>query len=138
MTLDEDLHNLVIIGSITTGKKLYHCDGKLYIDDVAPWAGFTRLVMREGRDRSITSLKRALQSAEERVEDLTLITQVHSHNVDSICTRRLRMIHDALAGVPAGIDNLKATYVSDTSVQAALDLLRRQARALIERLNVLG
>ena len=132
MTLDEDLHNLVIIGGITTGKKLYHHDGKLYIDDVAPWAGLTRLVMREGRDRTIVSLKKALQSAEERIEDLTFAPKGPTSQ-----TRRLGMIHDALGNVPSGIDNLKATYVSDTSVQAALILLRRQALALIERLNVL-
>lgn len=135
MTLDEDLHNLVIIGGITIGKKLYHSDGRLFIDDVTPWNGLARLVRREGRDRTIASVKRALQSAEERIEDLTAGGE--STDACALRTRRLGMIHNALENIPVGLDNLKFTYVSDTSVQAALDLLRRQAFSIIRRLDEL-
>lgn len=131
MTLDEDLHNLAIIGGITIGKKLYHSDGRLYIDDATPWKGIERLVRREGRDRTIASVKRALQSAEERMEDLT----AGRPESCALRTRRLGMLRNALDGIPVGLDNLKFTYVSDTSVQAALDLLRRQAVSITQRLD---
>lgn len=132
MTLDADLHNLVIIGRISTGNKLYHSDGLLYIDNVTPWNGVSRFLRREGRDRTIVSVKRALQSVEERIEDLTSSAEPLCHGCPR--ARRLTMILDALGELPNGIDNLKFTYVSDASVQAALDLIRRAGLCLTQRL----
>lgn len=135
MTLDADLHNLVIIGRISTGNKLYHSDGQLFIDNVTPWNGVSRFLRREGRDRTISSVKRALHSVEERIEDLTSSSEPVAH--DALRYRRLTMILEALGDLPGGIDNLKFTYVSDASVQAALDLIRRQGLCLTQRLSAM-
>ena len=138
MTLDSDLENLFIVGSVGPGRRLRHSNGKLCVDEHGVLSGTIRRLMCEGRERTIFSIRQLLQSAGERVAlmgESRLLDAKGSTSEHVRMHQRLTMLDRALRHCSRGIDGLKATYAADASAQAALDLTQQVCQGLIEKVS---
>lgn len=123
MTLDADLHNLTICGSVPPGKRLRHSDGRLYIDNDNALMFAVRRLRGEGRYRTVCTIRNVLTSVEERLHDMSLARDKTASDLMARTSMILRALHQCTNG----IRNLQATYVGDPSTLAALELVLEKA-----------
>ena len=137
MTLDGELHKLTMVGSVPRGGRLGHdLQGNLFVAREGLLTAAWRLVRREGRDKTLTTIRSVLMSAEERLVDMANSRFVTTSNCDTETQellRRVQMLHTALQHCACGIANLKVTYVTDASAQAGLDLVAQKAEGVIAK-----
>jgi len=141
MTLDDDLHQLTVVGSLPAGGKLGHnLDGKLFVSKPGFLGLAWRLLRGEGRDRTCETVQKVLTAAEERLLDLShnrFLGERDSPESYNL-TSRVRMLTNALQLAKGGIINLKITYAADLSAQASLDLLLQKCSGILDRANSLS
>ena len=122
MTFDTDVRCLTIAGSVPAGGRLGHdITGEAYVAGAGVLQTAWRTVSGDGRCRTVVTIRRALESVGQRLHDMTDCQ--HSPDLARRCSTLLR----AVRLCERGIGNLRATYASDASTQAALDLAGQHA-----------
>ena len=133
--MNDTLQKLVIIGSVPAGKRLCHVDGKLFVDTDTFLSPVLRLIRREGRDRTIMSIRDVLGASDERLNDMMKSRNLDRETCPDLCdlSRRADMLHRALRQCSMGIVNLKITYAADASAKASLELIEQNAVAILQK-----
>lgn len=132
MTFDHDIRTLTIVGCVPAGGRLGHdITGRAYV--AVPGLAQTawRTLCGDGRDRTLATVRLALESVDQRLSDMLDSAPHTNRPVDM--ARRVLAACTALQLCRAGIGNLKATYAADMSAQAGLDLLSAQATGVAEK-----
>lgn len=140
MTLDHDLQNLTMVGSLPPGGRIVHRDGRIYVEHTNPFNAVLRRLRGEGRDRTVASIRLVLTSVDERLTDMANSRMLQGDPESSSAADlgfRVAGINRALQQCSGGIRNLQATYVGDASTKAAIDLVLEKALAIAARADAL-
>ena len=136
MTFDADIRCLTIVGCVPAGGRLGHdITGRAYVAMPGLAQSAWRTLSRDGRERTLTTVRQALESVDQRLTDMLDCARQTSR--PSELSRRCQAACTALQLCRAGIANLKATYAADMSAQAGLDLTAAQAASVSDKAHEL-
>ena len=141
MTLDRDLHQLTVIGSLRPGLRLGHdLDGTLFVAKPGFLGTAWRIILGESRSRTCDTIRQALVATEERLADLQHIFRLTGPvgSADEELTQRAAMLLQALTAAQGGVDSLRQTYAGDLSAQASLDLLAQRCSSVVKKAMAVG
>lgn len=137
MDFENTLRVLRVVGSLPPGCRLGHCSGSTLVVARPSLANSAwRTVAGEGRMRTCSTVGTMLSAAGERLLDMERARGAEDPD-ESVEKQELRQragqLHEALVNCARGVESLKATYATDASVLAHLDVLAGKCRHLVSR-----
>lgn len=134
-TIERILHDLKVIAAIRENDKLYTDAGLLNLDHGGVYSPIYRFVNGENRNKGLTAVGNIFQDAFVVAENSARrIDQVNNKDADREATiiklktfHTILIVRRAISRAISGIKNLRATYGSDTSVVARIDVLQERA-----------
>ncbi|KAK9827123.1 hypothetical protein WJX74_007170 [Apatococcus lobatus] len=137
MDFENTLRVLRVVGSLPPGCRLGHSAGStLFVSRPSLADSARRTLAGESRVRTCSTIGTILTASGERLQDMERARGVDDPD-DTVEKQELRQragqLHEALGSCLRGVESLRATYATDASVLAHLDVLSSKCRHLVSR-----
>lgn len=143
-TIDRVLHDLKVISAIRENDKIYTESGMLNLDHGGFYSSISRWARGENRYKGISAIGniisdafaisesglRTLETRDKRCQDSReyKLMRLKSYH---LVTKMRYAVADSLIG----LKNLRSTYISDTSIAAAIDVLKMRVSQGLKELD---
>ena len=123
--MDVLLRNLQILGKVPKyGRIKRSHKGVIALEDNSFYTGAKRYVNTEGRVQTLHDIKTIVADAEDKVSAIVNSRYFNTQSIEGDeLWRDLNALHGLISCAMAGIENLKATYSSDLTVVAELEVV---------------